>query len=236
MAETVSQTAVAYLTRDILSGVLPPSRKLKVHDLSAHYEIGPTPLREALSQLAARGLVVQQGQRGFHVPPVTREHLLDVTHTRQVIEAEAFRLAIEHGDRAWEDDVSAALLILLRAAERHEPTEAWLDTYEERHHRFHRTLIAACPFATLRRLCDELYAQKTRYRRFLKSLGKPLDDTVAMHRRLAGCALARDAATGMAEIAAHIGSTAASLLSILDSAAGVAADPRPRRRRGTDRV
>lgn len=235
MADTGSQTAVAYLTRDILSGALPPSGKLKVHDLSARYEIGPTPLREALSQLAASGLVVQQGQRGFHVPPVTREHLLDITHTRQVIEAEAFRLAIEHGDRAWEDDVSAALLILLRAAERHEPTEAWLDAYEERHRRFHRVLIAPCPFATLRRLCDELYAQKTRYRRFLKSLGKPLDDTIAMHRRLADCALARDAAAGMAEIAAHIGSTATSLLAVLDAEPAAAMVPRQRRRRGADR-
>ena len=215
MADTDSQTAIGYLTRDILAGVLPPNGKLKVRDLTARYEIGPTPLREALSRLASRGLVELQGQRGFRVPPVTRDHLLDITHTRQVVEAEAFRLAIEHGDTAWEDDVSASLLILLRVAERQEPTEAWLDAYEERHHRFHRTLIAACPFATLRSFCDELYAQKTRYRRFLKSIGTPMDDTIAMHKRLVDCALKRDASRGTIEIAAHIGSTAESLLAIL---------------------
>lgn len=218
MAETGSQTAAAYLTRDILSGALPPAGKLKVRDLSLRYEIGATPLREALSRLAARGLVELQGQRGFRVSPVTREHLLDITHTRQVVEAEAFRLAIEHGDGAWEDEVSASLLILIRCAEREAPTEAWLDAYEERHRRFHRALIAACPFATLRGFCDELYAQKTRYRRFLKSLGQPLDVTIAMHRRLADAALARNAKQGTKEIAAHIGSTAQSLLAILDAA------------------
>lgn len=217
MGDTESQAAAAHLTRDILSGALPPDGKLKVRDLSLRYEIGPTPLREALSRLAARGLVVQHGQRGFRVPPVTREHLLDITHTRQIIEAEAFRLAIEHGDRAWEDEVSASLLILCRAAEWKEPTDAWLDAYEERHHRFHRALIAACPHATLRGFCDELYQQKTRYRRFLRSLGSPQDGVIDMHQRLAGRALARDAAGGVAEIAAHIGSTAKSLLTILDA-------------------
>lgn len=216
MAETDSDAAAACLTRDILSGALPPSRKLKLRDLSTRYDLGPTPLREALSRLAARGLVEQEGQRGFRVPPVTRSHLLDITHTRQVIEAEAFRLAIEHGDAAWEDEVSASLQVLRRAAERQEPTEAWLDGYEARHHRFHQALIAACPFATLRSFCDELYSQKTRYRRFLKSLGNPMDGGIELHEHLADCALARDAARGATEIQVHIGSTAKALLQLLD--------------------
>lgn len=216
MAETDSETAAFRLTRDILSGALPPSRKLKLRDLSSRYDIGPTPLREALSRLAARGLVEQEGQRGFRVPPVTRAHLLDITHTRQVIEAEAFRLAMLHGDELWEDEVSASLEVLRRSAERQEPTEAWLDGYEQRHHRFHRALIAACPFTTLRAFCDELYSQKTRYRRFLKSLGNPMDGVIEMHERLARCALARDAEAGAAEIQVHIGSTAKSLLALLD--------------------
>lgn len=216
MGDTNSQAAAALLTRDILSGVLPPGR-LKVHDLSARYDIGPTPLREALSRLAARGLVEQHGQRGFRVPPVTREHLLDITHTRQVVEAEAFRLAIEHGGRAWEDDVSASLMILRRVLERQDATEAWLDEFEVRHHRFHRALVSACPFATLRGFCDELYEQKTRYRRFLRGLGGDVQAIVAMHERLAACALDRDPARGTLEIAAHIGHTAAALLSLIDN-------------------
>ena len=216
LAETDSEAAALCLTRDILSGALAPTLKLKVRDLSSRYDIGHTPLREALSALAARGLVEQHGQRGFRVPPVTRDHLLDITHTRQVIEAEAFRLAIAHGDDAWADEVSASLEVLRRATQRQEPTEAWLDGYEQRHHRFHRSLIAACPFTTLRGFCDELYAQKTRYRRLLRSLGNPLDGVIAMHERLAECALSRDADRGAAEIQVHIGSTAKSLLALLD--------------------
>ena len=220
MSETASQAAASVLIRDILSGALPPNGKLKVRDLQARYDIGPTPLREALSGLAARGLVEQHGQRGFRVPPVTRAHLLDITRTRQVVEAEAFRQAMRYGTRDWEDEVSASLLLLRRALARRDGTDAWLDAYEDRHHRFHRTLIAPCPLPTLRRFCDELYGQKTRYRRFLRSLGEADDQVVDMHVRLADLALRRDEAGGAAEIIAHIGSTADTLLRMMGDKEG----------------
>ena len=215
MPETDSSMAAGYLTRDILAGALPPRQRLKLRELSDRYEIGPTPLREALSRLAARGLVEQEGQRGFRVPPVTRYHLMDITHTRQVIEAEAFRLAVGHGGRTWEDEVSAAIEILRRAILRQDATEDWLDDYEDRHHRFHRALIAACPFATLRTYCDELYEQKTRYRRFLRSLGSRTDGVLAAHEQLAAFALARDAEGGAIALREHIGMTAAGLATVL---------------------
>ena len=43
-----------------------------------------------------------------------------------------------------------------------------------------------------------------------------LDGVIAMHERLAECALSRDADGGAAEIRIHIGSTANSLLALLD--------------------
>ena len=214
--ETDSEAAAGFLTRDILAGAFAPRHRLKLRELTDRYEIGPTPLREALSRLAARGLVEQEGQRGFRVPPVTRAHLLDITHTRQVIEAEAFRLSMAHGGRAWEDEVSASIEILRRAMMRQEGTDAWLDDYEERHHRFHRALIAACPFPTLLGFCDELYAQKTRYRRFLRSLGNKEDGVLGWHEELASLALSRNEAAGMAAIRNHIGKTATALLELLE--------------------
>lgn len=213
--DTDSEAAAGLLTRDILAGAFAPLHRLKVRELTDRYEIGPTPLREALSRLAARGLVEQEGQRGFRVPAVTRVHLLDITHTRQVIEAEAFRLSMVHGDRAWEDEVTASIEILRRAMTRQETTDAWLDDYEERHHRFHRALIAACPFPTMLGFCDELYAQKTRYRRFLRSIGNREDGVLGRHEELAALALSRNETAGTAAIRDHIGQTATALLALL---------------------
>lgn len=214
-AGTASEAAARRLRRDIVAGGLPPLARLRLRDLSARYGIGATPLREALARLAAEGLVVLEGQKGFSVPPVTRAHLLDITRSRQVVEAEAMRLAMAAGDAAWEEEIVAARSLLRHAVERREPgSEGWLDNYELRHHRFHRALVAACPLPSLRRFCDDLYVQKTRYRRLMKSAHPDWGRMLAVHEALAEAALARDPALPTM-LAAHIGSTAELVLALL---------------------
>jgi DNA-binding GntR family transcriptional regulator len=206
---TVTEAATRRLRQDIIAGDLAPATKLRLRELVERYGFGTTPLREALSRLVAEGLVVVEGQKGFSVPPVTRAHLLDITGTRQVVEVQAFRLAIEAGGAAWEDEVVASLSLLKREVARREPTSvAWHDAYELKHHRFHRALVAACPLAALREFCDELYAQTTRYRRVMKTALADWTRAVAVHEELAEKALARDLPGAAAALHAHIGSTA----------------------------
>jgi DNA-binding GntR family transcriptional regulator len=208
-ALTVTEAATRRLRQDIIAGDLAPATKLRLRELVERYGFGTTPLREALSRLVAEGLVHVEGQKGFSVPPVTREHLLDITGTRQVVEVEAFARAIECGGAAWEDEIVASLSLLLREVERREPTSmAWYDAYEMKHHRFHRALIAACPLAALRRVSDELYEQTTRYRRVMKTALANWTRAVTVHQELADAALSRDVAAGRAALHAHIGSTA----------------------------
>ena len=167
---TATEAATARLREQIVAGALPPEARLRLRDLVPRYGFGATPLREALSRLAAEGFVVFEGQKGFSVPPVTRAHLLDITRSRQFMEPEALRLAMEAGDAAWEDEIVASLSLLGREVERRTADVAWLDIYETKHHRFHRALVAACPLTSLRGFCDELYMQTTRYRRLMKAV------------------------------------------------------------------
>ena len=55
------------LREDILSGRLPPGLKLKLRDLAESYGAGGSPMREALSKLAAEGLAERLEHRGFRV-------------------------------------------------------------------------------------------------------------------------------------------------------------------------
>ena len=223
---TFSGAAVRRLKEDIVSGVLPPRSRLRLRELSALYGLGTTPLREALARLAAEGIVVLEGQKGFSVPPVTREHLLDVTRSRQVVEPEALRLAMEEGEASWEDEIVASLALLEREIENWNPAdEEWLDRYEERHHRFHRALIEACPLASLRRFCDELYVHKTRYRRVVKSMHGDWPEVLAVHQGLARQVLAREE-QALATLRAHIGITAEQLVALIET------PPAKQRRRG----
>lgn len=215
---TLSEAAARRLRQDIVGGGLPPATRLRLRDLSARYGLGATPLREALARLAAEGFVLLEGQKGFSVPPVTRAHLLDITRSRQVVEPEALRLAMEHGRAAWEDGIVASLSLLRHEIARRDPaSEEWVDAYEARHHRFHRALIAACPLASLLRFCDDLYLQKTRYRRLVETAHEDWPRMLTVHEQLAAAILAReDRAPTL--LASHIGVTAELVLALLGEA------------------
>ena len=70
-AETLSERASALVEADIVSGALTPGARLGIAETAARYGVGATPLREALSRLAARGLVDAIGKRGFRVKAVS---------------------------------------------------------------------------------------------------------------------------------------------------------------------
>src|SRR3979490_3228042 len=116
--DTLSERAANLVERDIISGLHAPGARLGIVDLVQRYEIGATPLREGLSRLVSRGLIVGIGQRGFRVADVSREDLLEITRMRTVVEIEALRLAISNGDDAWEAEGLSALHQMRRHIQR----------------------------------------------------------------------------------------------------------------------
>jgi Bacterial regulatory proteins, gntR family len=56
-SDTLSERAASLVERDI-AGDLAPGARLGIVDLAQRYEIGATPLREGLSRLISRGLIV----------------------------------------------------------------------------------------------------------------------------------------------------------------------------------
>jgi DNA-binding GntR family transcriptional regulator len=204
---TATEAAVRKLKQDIMSGALAPDSQLKMRELKSRYGIGASPMREALAQLAAEGFVHQRAQKGFRVPPVSIEELIDITKTRQFLEGEAIRLAIENGSAEWEEEIVASYHVLERAIVATKAGEKERDYFEERHHRFHRALISACPLESMRNFCDELYVRKTRYRRMLGGYGFTAKEVIEEHRELMEAVLSRKVARAQHVIRAHIAIT-----------------------------
>src|SRR3954464_8180363 len=96
-AATLSERAASLVEHDIIAGHLAPGARLGIVDLAQRYDIGATPMREGLSRLVSRGLIVGIGQRGFRVADISHDDLADITRMRTVVEMEALRLAIQHG-------------------------------------------------------------------------------------------------------------------------------------------
>jgi GntR family carbon starvation induced transcriptional regulator len=211
---TASELAVRLLRRDIVSGALKPDSKLKLRILKERYGIGASPMREALAQLAAQGLVHQLSQKGFRVPPLSAAHLTDITRSRQLVEIEAVKLAIEHGDAAWEDEIVASFHLLERMFRRllNATTRPDVHEFENRHQRFHRALIAACPLSAVKEFCDKQYVQATRYRLLLRRYAFTREVVVAEHRILMKAVLSRNKTEAAKALKEHIGITADVLL------------------------
>jgi DNA-binding GntR family transcriptional regulator len=199
-AATLSERAASLVEQDILAGHLAPGARLGIVDLVQRYDIGATPLREGLSRLVSRGLIVGIGQRGFRVADVSREDLLDITLMRTAVEIEAVRLAITHGDDAWEAGILSALHQMRRHIERtgNEFREGAED-FDRLHKGFHTALLAACGSTRMLSAHSDLYDQAYRYRRVMHFIRE--------HQLLADCVLSRDIPGAQTKLVAHLRST-----------------------------
>src|SRR5579863_10461058 len=111
---TLTERAESSLEAAIVKGQLLPGMKLRIAEIAKQFGVSATPMREALSRLVSRGLVVAVGQRGFRVAPTSAEDLADITVTRVALESAALRRAVRVGDARWEGEIISSLHQLKR--------------------------------------------------------------------------------------------------------------------------
>lgn len=187
---TFSSTAVKRLRDEILSGAILPGTKLQVRELCSRLGISVSPVREALNQLAAQGLVQHSDQRGFTVPSVDVDDLADLTLARIAINEAAVRDAIAHGDAEWEEGVLLAHHRLSRANRNAMSGPA---DWEVLHRRFHQALVAGCRSQRIATYCQQLFDMADRYRIVSRLGAHEPRDIDAEHDAITRAALTRDA-------------------------------------------
>jgi len=196
------------LRDDLLRGVLPPGAKLKVQSLASTYGAGASPVREALSSLAAEGLVQRQEARGFRAAPATLADFEELVQARCWLEEVVLRESIAAGDTAWEEAV-----VLAHWRQQRTPRSAAPDHFAENpaweaaHAAFHQALLAACPSVTLQGMAETLRERAERYRSLANRAAYPGRDVAAEHQAIADAALARDAPQATRLLQAHYRST-----------------------------
>lgn len=196
------------LREDIISCLLTPGQRLKFEELRTRYDAGIGSLREALLQLESDGLVITESNRGFCVAPVSIADLEDVTERRIEIERKALTDSILHGDDAWEASIVASLHMLLKMESEVARGPSFnRATWEERHRRFHDSLVAACPSTWLKRFRRILWDQSQRYRA-LSMMQSRTPGRVNEHRDLMELVVARNVEGAVALMEKHIRHTA----------------------------
>jgi len=135
------------IRRAVVMGTLKPGEKLTENRLSAALNVSRPTIREALTQLAQEGLLVQEPYRGLRVADLDSDAIMDIAWTRVALDM----LAAE-GILA---DPSGRRLARVQAAwEEYERLPFDADPFEahEAHIAFHRAIWAASENILLIRL------------------------------------------------------------------------------------
>jgi GntR family carbon starvation induced transcriptional regulator len=221
--EAVSQAERAYhrLRSGILQGELLPGDRLRASDLQDRYQLGLTPIREALMRLSTEGLVDATAHRGSRVSAASPESFLDLMSVRREIEALCLQRAMTLGDARWEAEIVAAFHLLSRmplpnsSADR-EVTLAW----ETHHRRFHFALVSACRSDWLLRFWNTLADHSERYRALrLVRRNEPaaeVRDLNGEHRDIMQAVVARDVDRAIGLMNAHLGATEKAVSRLLE--------------------
>lgn len=202
-AEGRSQTSRAHesIREDIIRGQLAPGSKLKIATLRTRYDVGATPIREALSLLTAEGLVHRVDQKGFRVAGVSAAEFDELLAARCWMDGRALTLAIARGGKDWEERIVLARYRLSRTPRLTGASAEDNEEWERNHKHFHMSLVAACGSDFLLRLCNQLYDENNRYRFLSRSYDRP--DVYGEHDEIAEAVLARNAELAVQRIVDH---------------------------------
>jgi DNA-binding GntR family transcriptional regulator len=109
------------LRQEIASGTLPPGARLDQRGVAARFGLSATPVREALNQLAAEGILVHTPHQGMRVTDVSShsaEEFEEIYLLRETLERLATTLAHEHVTRAQLRDLEKLHAAFVDAWER----------------------------------------------------------------------------------------------------------------------
>lgn len=187
--KTLTDQAYQRLREDIVHSKFEPGEKLGIEFLKRTYQVGATPLREALYRLSSDGFVQVQGQRGFRVAEMSPAELQDITDLRVVLEGMALTQSVENSDDAWESRVVAAFHHLTKAESRTDPD---IHEWEVRNREFHLALVSCCHSPWLMRFHETLYDQHKRYRNLARINRGKRRNVHDEHTAIFEAALAKD--------------------------------------------
>ena len=198
---TMGSSAYEAIRQDIMEGRIPPGEKLQFDALRERYDVGISPIREALSRLHSDGWVAREEQRGYRVAEVSQDELLDVVRTRVLIESVAIDEALRHANSLAEENLVLAYHRLSK--EQRLTSDGGRNfEWEKRHRQFHMALVAGCRLKWIQQFVEQLFDVQERYR-LLTAPRHAERSELEEHRAILDAYVAGDAAELKQRIAAH---------------------------------
>lgn len=212
---TLAGAVVDRLREQILSNAYPAGTQLRQDALAASFGVSRIPVREALIQLEAEGLVRMIPHKGAVVTELTREEVNDVFDLRVLLETRLFRDSIE---KLTDDDFDAIDAIQARfaAAIRDRDLARWGVLNQE----LHAALYARAELPQTSSVVAGLLQKSDRYTRVQLSSDSARRRAEREHAALIKLARARQLDEACERLAAHIQAVRADLLRLLERPGG----------------
>lgn len=202
------ESLVDRLRHEILRGGLEPGLPLRQDEIAARCGVSKIPVREALLQLVAEGLVALQPNRGFTVAGLQPQEAEEILEIRAVLECQAMRDAMP---KMTDADVGRAAVILDQA----EATDA-LDRWSDLNWEFHAALYAPAKRKRLLDLIRQVSNPTDRYIRVLISNANYRGRAEREHRAILSACDVRNAEAAAALLDQHIRQTGVLLAAFLE--------------------
>lgn len=183
----------------ILTGTYAPGHRLDEASLANRFNVSRTPVREALRQLSAGGLVDHRPNRGAIVSAPDPLRLIEMFEVMAELEALCGRLAARRAD-------GAAAVLLREALDGCEDAlgEGDPDAYYYANERFHRALYAASGSEFLAEQALLLHKRLAAYRRLQLRARNRLEASQGEHRSILETLLAGDPERTAALLRNHV--------------------------------
>lgn len=156
-APTLADKVYAIVRERILAGQLPPLTAVREEQIAELTGVSRTPVREALSRLATEGFLERVARKGFRVPALSLEDLVDTHTVLQALEVLAGQLAFPRIQPSDLDELEELNARFSRAVAVSDVTAA-----VELNDVFHERLASLSGNAALCRILEDLRSQVRR--------------------------------------------------------------------------
>lgn len=201
----LSEDVARFVRKRIFDGTYSAGEYVRLDQLAAELGISVTPVREALFELRAEGLLAQQPRRGFVVLPVTERDLADVANVQAHVGGELAARAALNVD----DDQLSELKGIQAQLE-----DAYAEGDDERavrlNHEFHRAVNVAADSPKLAQLMSQItrYAPEAVFPTIAGWPGQSIKD----HRRVLAALQKHDDGQARKAMSEHLAAGAAPLI------------------------
>ncbi len=199
MSQNIVQKLRDQIENGIVSGEFPAGRRLDETQLATRFGVSRTPVREALIQLGAIGLIEIRPRRGAIVVEPAPHRIYEMFEVMAELEA----MAGAHAARRYTDDDRAALeeahCRCLRSAEAGDA-----DAYYYDNEVFHEAVYAASHNGFLQEQCLALHRRLRPYRRLQLRVRNRMETSLAEHERVVKAILSGDSNGAAAALRTHV--------------------------------